>query len=149
MNGVYGTMVGSSVLRDFINNGLSQANFKVESFQRPSGLIDGGPCANNANVTPSASASASPSASSRNVGSEKELYLPGTQCVAATPSASASSTPSTLPSIVPSLPTCATPTPTPTPGQTPTPTPTPSGVTPTPTPTPSCLPLPGVGLPGG
>lgn len=147
MNGVYGTMVGSSVLRDFINNGLSQVNFKVESFQRPSGLIDGGPCANNANVNPSASPSASASASSSsNVGSEKELYLPGTQCVAATPSpaasASTSTTPSLVPSVVPSV-TCPTPTPTPTPGATPTQTPTPSGVTPTPTPTPTCLPLPG------
>ena len=144
MNGVYGTMVGSSVLRDFINNGLSQVNFKVENFQRPSGLIDGGPCANNANVNPSASPSASASARSNNVGSEKELYLPGTQCVAATPSpsASASTTPSLVPSVVPSI-TCPTPTPTPTPGATPTQTPTPSGVTPTPTPTPTCVPLPG------
>src|SRR5207302_3706418 len=40
MNSVFGTMVGSSVLKDFINNGLTQANFKVESFQRPSGLVD-------------------------------------------------------------------------------------------------------------
>src|SRR5438270_4112001 len=63
MNGVFGTMVGSSVLKDFINNGLTQANFKVESFQRPSGLVDGQPCQNNANVSPSASASASASAS--------------------------------------------------------------------------------------
>ena len=149
MDGVYGTMVGSSVLRDFINNGLSQNNFKVESFQRPSGLIDGGPCSNNANVSPSGSASPSPSSSpsNRNVGNEKELYLPGTQCTAATPSPSASA--STVPSIVaPSLPVCPTPTPTPTPGQpTPTPTPTPTPGT-TPTPTPSCLPIGGV-LPGG
>ena len=144
MHGVFGTMVGSSVLKDFINNGLSQASFKVENFQRPSGLIDGGPCANNANVNPSASPSPSASGSS-NVGSEKELYLPGTQCVAATPSASASAStsPSSAPSVVPSLPVCATPAPTPTPGATPTQTPTPSGVTPTPAPTPTCVPLPG------
>src|SRR3989454_6528066 len=69
MNGVYGTMVGSSVLRDFINNGLSQANFRVDSFQRPSGLVDGPPCADNSNVSPSTPAS--PSASpSRNLVSE-------------------------------------------------------------------------------
>ena len=107
MNGVFGTMVGSSVLRDFINNGLSQANFKVETFQRPSGLVDGPPCQNNANVAPSgsASASASPRAGA-NVGSEKELYLPGTECAAAaTPSPSPSPSPSPLPSlsIVPSI----------------------------------------------
>jgi membrane peptidoglycan carboxypeptidase len=101
MNGVYGTMVGSSVLRDFINSGLSQANFKVESFQRPGGLVDGPPCQNNANVSPSPSSSASSSASPTNgpkVGSEKELYLPGTECAAvATPSPSPS--PSALPSL--------------------------------------------------
>src|SRR5207237_3627349 len=100
MNGVFGMMVGSSVLRDFINNGLSQANSKVETFQRPSGLVDGSPCQNNANVAPSgsASASASPSAGA-NVGSEKELYLPGTECAAAaTPSPSPSASPSPLPS---------------------------------------------------
>src|ERR671937_410563 len=116
MNAVYGSMVGSSVLRDFINNGLSQANFKVENFQRPSGLIDGGPCSNNSNVSPSGSASpsASSSPSSRNVGNEKEIYLPGTQCVASTPSPSASTAPSII--ATPSLPVCPTPTPTPTPG---------------------------------
>jgi membrane peptidoglycan carboxypeptidase len=106
MNGVFGTMVGSSVLRDFINNGLSQANFKVESFQRPGGLVDGPPCANNANVSPSTSASPSASPSSGpNVGSEKDLYLPGTECAAvATPSPSPSPSPSLsiIPSIVPS-----------------------------------------------
>ncbi|HEY9288067.1 MAG TPA: transglycosylase domain-containing protein [Candidatus Dormibacteraeota bacterium] len=147
MDGVYGTMVGSSVLRDFINNGLSQANFKVESFQQPSGLVSGGPCQNNANVNPSASTSPSSSAGpGHNVGSEKELYLPGTECTAPTapsPSATASSTPPIL--ATPSLPVCATPTPTSTPGLTPTPTPTPPNTTPTPTPTPTCLPA----LPGG
>jgi len=106
MNGVFGTMVGSSVLKDFINNGLSQAKFKVESFQRPSGLIDGPPCQNNANVSPSTSPSSSPTSSSSKVGSEKELYLPGTECAApaATPSPSPSPSPSLslLPSIVPS-----------------------------------------------
>jgi membrane peptidoglycan carboxypeptidase len=107
MNGVFGTMVGSSVLKDFINNGLSQANFKVESFQRPSGLVDGQPCQNNSNVSPSPSTSVSPSPSSgSSVGSEKELYLPGTECVAPaatpSPSPSPSSSPSLLPSILPS-----------------------------------------------
>jgi membrane peptidoglycan carboxypeptidase len=149
MDGVYGTMVGSSVLRDFINNGLSQANFKVESFQQPSGLISGPPCRNNSNVNPSASASASTSASpSGRAGSEKELYLPGTECTAPTapsPSPSVSIVPSVL--ATPSLPVCPTPTPTSTPGLTPTPPPTPPGTTPTstPTPTPTCLPP----LPGG
>ena len=107
MHGVFGTMVGSSVLRDFINNGLSQANFKVESFQRPSGLVDGPPCQNNANVSPSTSASPSTSPSSgRNVGSEKEIYLPGTECAAvATPTPSPSPTLTPLPSlsVVPSI----------------------------------------------
>jgi penicillin-binding protein 1A len=147
MHGVYGTMVGSSVLRDFINNGLSQANFKVESFQRPSGLVDGTACQNNANISPSGSPAPSPTAGSAGAGSEKELYLPGTECIAPTPSP----TPSILPSTI--IPTCPTPTPTPTPGAKPTPTPSPStSPTPTPTPTTTCVPLlpgaPGV-LPGG
>jgi membrane peptidoglycan carboxypeptidase len=123
MNGVYGTMVGSSVLKDFINNGLTQAHFNVETFKRPDGLIDGPPCSSNANVSPSSSPSASPSASS-STSSEKELYLPGTECKAApTPSPSPSPSPSPtdvlspLPSILPSL----TPTPTPAPSSTPTP----------------------------
>jgi len=108
MNSVFGTMVGSSVLKDFINNGLTQANFKVESFQRPSGLIDGPPCQNNANVSPSSSASPSASASpGQKVSSEKELYLPGTECAAPaatpSPSPSPSASPSLLPSILPSL----------------------------------------------
>ena len=131
MHGVFGTMVGSSVIRDFINNGLSQANFKVESFQRPSGLVDGTACQNNANVAPSPSASASPSAtSSASPGSsEKELYLPGTECVAPppTPSPSPSPSPSDLLSPVPSIvPSGITPSPTPAPSNTPAPTPTPS-----------------------
>src|SRR3979411_182868 len=33
MHGVYGSMVGSSVLKDFINNGLTQAHFTVAPFQ--------------------------------------------------------------------------------------------------------------------
>jgi penicillin-binding protein 1A len=128
MNGVFGTMVGSSVLKDFINNGLTQAHFNVETFKRPDGLIDGPPCSSNANVSPSSSPSASPSASSSST-SAKELYLPGTECKAApTPSPSASPSPSPsdllspLPSILPSL----TPTPTPAPSSTPTPTGTPA-----------------------
>jgi penicillin-binding protein 1A len=139
MRGVYGTMVGSSVLRDFINSGLSQANFKVENFQRPSGLIDGTPCQNNANISPSASPSAT---DNPNVGSERELYLPGTECVAPTPSPT--------PSATSGLPICPTPTPAPTRGRGPTPTSSPStspsaSPTPTPTPTGLCLPpLPGV-----
>src|SRR3989454_5054153 len=80
MNGVYGSMVGSSTLRDFINNGLATAHFSVESFQRPSGLVDGRPCADNSNVSSSPSTSASPSGSAKNVGSEKEIFLPGTEC---------------------------------------------------------------------
>ena len=108
MNGVYGTMVGSSVLRDFINNGLSQANFKVDTFQQPSGLVTGLPCQNNANVNPSASASpsASPSASAKSgrSSSEKELYLPGTECAAAAASLSPSPSPSPTPSLPVSLP---------------------------------------------
>ena len=131
MHGVFGTMVGSSVIRDFINNGLSQANFKVESFQRPSGLVDGTACQNNANVAPSPSPSASPSATSSAspVSSEKELYLPGTECVAPPPTPSPSPSPSAsdvlspVPSIVPSG---ITPSPTPAPSNTPAPTPTPS-----------------------
>ena len=127
MHGVYGTMVGSSVLRDFINSGLSQANFRVESFQRPGGLVDGAPCQNNANSSlpsPSPSPSASPT-SSPNLGSERELYLPGTECVAPTPSPSPSPTPTPSPS--PSIsPTGKKPTPTPTPSASPSTTATPA-----------------------
>jgi membrane peptidoglycan carboxypeptidase len=122
MNGVYGTMVGSSVLRDFINNGLSQANFKVESFQRPPGLVDGGPCASNANVSPSSSASPSPSPSRSSGGSEKELFLPGTECKPApTPSPTPSPSPTPLPSLPSVLPSGLTPSPTTSASGTPTP----------------------------
>lgn len=125
MNGVYGSMVGSSVLKDFINNGLSQAHFTVEPFKRPDGLLDGPPCASTATASPSASPSASASASSSS--SEKELYLPGTECKPAptpspTPSPSPSDLLSPLPSIVPSG---ITPSPSPSPTPAPTPTPSP------------------------
>lgn len=106
MNNVFGTMVGSSVLRDFINNGLPQAKIPAQNFQQPDGLVSGPPCSNNNNINPSPSASASPS--SAKVGSEKELYLPGTECAAPTPSPTTSPSPSpspsasVLPSIVPS-----------------------------------------------
>jgi membrane peptidoglycan carboxypeptidase len=133
MHGVFGTMVGSSVIRDFINNGLSQANFKVESFQRPSGLVDGTACQNNSNVAPSPSASASaspsPTSSASPGGSEKELYLPGTECVAPppTPSPSPSPSPSDLLSPVPSIvPSGVTPSPSPSASRAPTPTPSPA-----------------------
>src|SRR5438477_505914 len=96
MTGVYGSMVGSSTLRDFINNGLATAHFSVETFQRPSGLVDGRPCADNSNVSSSPSTSASPSGSAKNVGSEKEIFLPGTECKPA-PTPSPSPTPSPLP----------------------------------------------------
>ena len=129
MNGVYGSMVGSSVLKDFINNGLTQAHFNVETSKRPDGLIDGPPCANNANVSPSSSPSPSASGGS-SAGSEKELYLPGTECKAApTPSATPTTSPSPsdllspIPSIVPSG---ITPSPSPSPTPAPTPTPTPA-----------------------
>ncbi len=123
MNGVFGTMVGSSVLRDFINNGLSQAHFSVETFKRPDGLIDGPPCASSASASPSASASASPSASPSS--SEKELYLPGTECKPA-PTPSPSPTPTPLTSVIPSIvPSGILPTPTPAPTPTPTPAATP------------------------
>jgi membrane peptidoglycan carboxypeptidase len=121
MNGVYGSMVGSSVLKDFINNGLTQAHFNVEAFKRPDGLIDGPPCA--ATASPSASASPSPSASSGS-SSEKNLYLPGTECKPApTPSPTPTPSPSDLlspvPSILPSL--LGSPTPSPAPSGTPAP----------------------------
>ena len=126
MNGVYGSMVGSSVLKDFINNGLTQAHFTVETFKRPDGLIDGPPCATSATASPSASPSPSPSPSSSS--SEKELYLPGTECKPAptpspTPSPSPSDLLSPLPSILPSG-IVSSPSPSPTPAPTPTPTPT-------------------------
>ena len=122
MNGVYGSMVGSSVLKDFINNGLTQAHFSVETAKRPDGLIDGPPCASSANVSPSASPSPSPSGSSSS-SSEKNLYLPGTECKPApTPSPSPSPSPSDLLSPVPSI--------------------VPSGILPSPTPTPSGTPAP-------
>src|SRR5206468_1382334 len=127
MNGVYGSMVGSSTLRDFINNGLSTAHFSVESFQRPSGLVDGRACADNSNVSssPSNSPSSSPSGSGKNVGAEKELFLPGTECKPA-PTPSPSPTPSPLTSVIPSIvPSGILPTPTPAPTPTPTPAATP------------------------
>jgi membrane peptidoglycan carboxypeptidase len=122
MNGVYGSEVGSTVLRDFINTGLSQAKFSVESFKRPDGLIDGPACSSNANVSTSASPSASPSGGGSKPSSEKELYLPGTECKAPPPtprpSPSPTPTPSLIPSIIPSgltAPPTATGNPTPTP----------------------------------
>jgi membrane peptidoglycan carboxypeptidase len=124
MNGVYGSMVGSSVLRDFINNGLTQAHFSVETFKRPDGLIDGPPCAGSATASPSASPSSSPAASSS---SAKELYLPGTECKPApTPSPTPSLLPSDLLSPLPSILPGLTPSPSPTPTPAPTPTPTPA-----------------------
>jgi membrane peptidoglycan carboxypeptidase len=129
MNGVYGSMVGSSVLRDFINNGLTQAHFSVETFKRPDGLVDGPPCASAASPSPSASPSQSPSASSSS--SEKDLYLPGTECKPApTPSSTPLLSPSDLLSPVPSiLPSGILPSPShgpsPSPSPAPTPTPTP------------------------
>ena len=126
MNGVYGTMVGGSVLKDFINNGLSQAHFNVETFKRPDGLIDGPPCSSSATASPSPSPSASPSASSTS--SEKEVYLPGTECKPApTPSPSPTPSPTPLTSVIPSiLPSGILTTPTPSSAATPTPAPTPS-----------------------
>src|SRR5438309_8261504 len=112
MNGVYGTMVGSTVLRDFINNGLSQARVPVENFQRPSGFEEGGACAG-----PNGSSGKPTSAVS--VFSGPELFLPGTKDLCPTPSPSASPTPtlsltpSVLPSILPSILPSASPTPTP------------------------------------
>src|SRR3989441_1326770 len=124
MIGVYGSMVGSSVLKDFINNGLTQAHFTVETFKRPDGLIDGPPCASTANVSPSSSPSPSPSGGSSS-SSEKELYLPGTECKPApTPSPTPSPSPSDLLSPVPSIvPSGITPSPSPAPTPTATPTP--------------------------
>jgi membrane peptidoglycan carboxypeptidase len=117
MNGVYGTMVGSSVLRDFINNGLAKAGIPVMNFQRPSGLVDGNPC----QPAEGQASSVDPS--------EVELYLPGTesQCPKPTPTPSPSPTPSDLlPSVLPSILPLVTPTPTPASSPTPSPTPTPT-----------------------
>jgi membrane peptidoglycan carboxypeptidase len=124
MNGVYGSMVGSSVLKDFINNGLTQSHFNVEAFKRPDGLIDGPACAPTASASPNASPSSSPTAGS---GNSKELYLPGTECKAApAPSATPSPSPSDLLSPLPSLvPSGITPGPSPSASAAPTPTPTP------------------------
>ena len=125
MNGVYGSMVGSSVLRDFINNGLTQAHFNVGQFKRPDGLIDGPPCAGSATASPSASPTASSSSSSS---SQKELYLPGTECKPApTPAPTPSPSPSDLLSPVPSIvPSGITPSPSSSSTSAPTPTPSPS-----------------------
>ena len=102
MNNVFGTMVGSSVLKDFINNGLPQAKIPAQNFQQPDGLVSGPPCSNNNNINPSPSASASPS--SAKVCSEKELYLPGTECAAPTPSPTPSPPPSPTPAPPPAPP---------------------------------------------
>jgi membrane peptidoglycan carboxypeptidase len=140
MKGIWGIDVGSTIVRDFINNGLPQANIPAVNFQRPDGLIEGPPCSDAAGG-----------------GSGKELYLPGTEkdCPQATPSPSASPSPILpLPTICVRL----TPTPAPgapgaglvgpaataSPGASPTPTPAPTATptpapTPAPTPTPSCL----------
>jgi membrane peptidoglycan carboxypeptidase len=117
MNGVYGTMVGSSVLRDFINNGLTQAGIPVMNFQRPSGLVDGNPC----QPAEGQASSVDPS--------EVELYLPGTetQCPkpTPTPSPSSSASPGLLPSLSPLPLLSPTPSLAPTPAASSTPTPTP------------------------
>jgi membrane peptidoglycan carboxypeptidase len=125
MNGVYGSMVGSSVLKDFINNGLTQAHFSVETFKRPDGLVDGPACANNANVSPSSSPSPSSSGGSSS-SSSKELYLAGTECKAApTPSSTPTPSPTPLTSVIPSIvPSGILPSPSPSPSSAPTPTPT-------------------------
>jgi membrane peptidoglycan carboxypeptidase len=135
MNGVFGSMVGSSVLKDFINNGLTQAHFTVESLKRPDGLVDGPPCASNANVSPSSSPSASPSGGGSISSSEKELYLPGTECKAApTPSPTETPSPTASPSLLPSIvPSGLTPSASPSATATPAPTPTPSAAAPAPT----------------
>ncbi len=117
MNGVFGTDVGRTVLRDFINNGLPQAGIPAAGFQRPPGLVEGPACR---------SASSSPDTTASSV----ELYLPGTEsaCPRATPTPtptptpSPSPSPSLLPSLPPVLPT-PTPTPTPAPGGPPPPRP--------------------------
>jgi membrane peptidoglycan carboxypeptidase len=117
MNGVYGTMVGSSVLREFINNGLAQAGIPVMNFQRPSGLVDGNPC----QPAEGQASSVDPS--------EVELYLPGTetQCPkpTPTPSPSSSASPGLLPSLSPLPLLSPTPSLAPTPAASSTPTPTP------------------------
>ena len=136
MNGVFGSMVGSSVLKDFINNGLTQAHFTVETLKRPDGLIDGPPCASNANVSPSSSPSASPSGGGTVTSSEKELYLPGTECKAApTPSPTETPSPTVSPSLLPSIvPSDLTPSPSPSASASAAPTPTPSAGAPGPAP---------------
>jgi membrane peptidoglycan carboxypeptidase len=114
MNGVYGTMVGSTVLRDFINAGLAQARIPVEGFQRPNGLVEGAACADS-------SGNAGTPTSAVAVFSGPELYLPGTNDLcpspsptpspSPSPSVSPSETPSVLPSILPSILPTATPSP--------------------------------------
>jgi membrane peptidoglycan carboxypeptidase len=119
MNGVYGTMVGSSVLRDFINTGLAQAGIPVMSFQRPAGLVDGTPC------QPPDGQPASVDSS------EVELYLPGTESQCPKPTPSPSVSPSLFPSILPSISPLPLLSPTPTPATSPTP-----AASPTPAPSP-------------
>jgi membrane peptidoglycan carboxypeptidase len=115
MHGVYGTMVGSSVLRDFINNGLPQAGIPVMYFQRPFGLVDSNPC----QAPEGQPASVDPA--------EAELYLPGTetQCPKPTPTPSPSPSPSLLPSLTP-LPPILSPTPSPSGSPPPSATPSPT-----------------------
>jgi membrane peptidoglycan carboxypeptidase len=131
MKGIYGTEVGSTIVRDFINNGLPQANIPAVNFQRPDGLIDAPACHD----------------ATGGVGSDKELYLPGTEkeCPTPTPTPSEAPLPSILP--VPSICVIVGPTPQPKPSASPAPTASP-GASPAPTPAPTPQPTPSCLAPG-
>ena len=125
MNTVYGSMVGSTVLRDFINNGLAKANIRAQRLQRPPGLVEAPACS----TTPDGNrAPGSAATSSGTAFHGPELYLPGTEKVcphaSASPSASPSKSPkptpspSLIPSILPSASPSKNASPTPTAGAT-------------------------------
>lgn len=123
MKEVFGTDVGRTVLKDFINNGLREANVPVADFQRPAGLVSGALCGDPQSTVAPAS----------------ELFLPGTEgrnCPTPSPSPTPSASPSASASASPSPSASASASTSPTPSASPSATASPSP-TPTPTPTPT------------
>jgi membrane peptidoglycan carboxypeptidase len=123
MKEVFGTDVGRTVLKDFINSGLREANVPVVDFQRPAGLFSGSLCADpDPKVPPPASELFLPGTEGRNCPSPSPSPTPS-ESASPSPSPSASASASTSPT--PSASTSPSPTPAPRPSPSPTPTPPP------------------------